>query len=196
MDLSPNRKRSSPARRRRNQRRAEEWRRKKAGRSPNNPSGSVVSLRRIPRLQWVRGPILTFNPPKEEPLKPNVKTKTAKDTDPERIYKDLEINMKLARLEEPTTLTLALRHLIRQLHPSGRNITFPVPDTVDRIQLRCANLPTATGDLRVLVEQVFSRRQEVLNFDDLYRDFVMSYGRVTSDLTKPWPLCYAHTRHP
>jgi len=42
----------------------------------------------------------------------------------------------LATLEDPQTLTIALRHVVRKQYDNGERITFSVPDAVARISLR------------------------------------------------------------
>lgn len=116
--------------------------------------------------------------------------------DPAIIYRDIEISARLSRLEEAPTLTLALRHLVRTCHPRGSTVTFPVPEAVDRIQLRCHNLPTNPDELQPLVEKVFSRRDEPLDLDELYKQFVMTHGHTAFDHTQKWPVSHVHTRHP
>lgn len=113
-----------------------------------------------------------------------------------QVYQDLEDNMRLSRLEEERNLILALRHLVRNLHEGGGCIAFPTPQAVDRIQLRCSNLPTEPRQLLELVERVFCRRGEYLNLKDIYEDFVRSHGRVVFDNRQGWPQCYALIRHP
>lgn len=142
---------------------------------------------------------LQINIEQEKTNMPTASAGRAKEKDtpnPNIIYKNLEHNMKLSRLEEPTTLTLALRHITRQLHPNGGRITFPVPASVDKIQLRCNNLPTEGKELLNLVEQVFKRRQEDLDIEELYKDFVKTHGRITIDPKQQWPQSHIHTRHP
>lgn len=111
-------------------------------------------------------------------------------------YESVEYDMRLTRLEEPKLLTTALRHLIRTSHPKGGYITFPVPEAVDRIQLKCACLPTDAVQLKELTERVFQRREETLDLENLYNDFVKTHGRNTHDFTQKWPMSHIHTRHP
>uniref|UniRef100_A0A6P7GZU5 Uncharacterized protein LOC114348521 n=1 Tax=Diabrotica virgifera virgifera TaxID=50390 RepID=A0A6P7GZU5_DIAVI len=108
----------------------------------------------------------------------------------------MEVNMRLSRLEEATILVAALRHIVRKLHQRGDKITFPVPDAVDRIQLKCLNIPTNADELLPLLKQVFSRRGEVFDLEELYSDFVKTYGRIATDYTQKWPMSQIHTRHP
>lgn len=104
--------------------------------------------------------------------------------------------MKLTRLEELKNLMTALRHYIRKTHPKGSSMTFPVPEAVDRIQLKCANFPTDVEGLEELIKKVFQRREEVLDIGELYNDFVKTHGRITYDFTQKWPNSHIHTRHP
>ncbi|CAH1224443.1 unnamed protein product [Diabrotica balteata] len=104
-----------------------------------------------------------------------------KDEDVLALYENMEQNMRLSRLEEFSILVAALRHVVRRLHPRGDKITFPVPDAVDRIQLRCSNIPSDANELLFLLKQVFSRRGEVFDLEELYCDFVKTYGRITTD---------------
>lgn len=117
-------------------------------------------------------------------------------TDGKQIYQDFELMLKLSRLEEAQTLTTALRQLVRHRHPKGKQITFPTPEAVDRIQLRANNLPTDIDKLEDLIHKTFIRREETLDIEQLYKDFVMTHGRLTYDMTKKWPESHIHTRHP
>ena len=188
-------KNSSPSRRRYNRIRAEKWRQKLAEKKELAKCANTQVTRPPVTLQWVKGPTISLNPEPVPQQKKHPEPLQAK-AEPEKIYRKIEHSMKLARLEESATLTLALRYLVRQLHPRGKQITFPIPEAVDKIQLRCSNLPTNVNDLRTLTHEVFHRRGEKLDFEELYRDFVMSHGRIASDFSKPWPQCYAHIRHP
>lgn len=116
--------------------------------------------------------------------------------DPGRIYEITEDKMRMSRLEEEKNLIRALRHLVRSVHEGGKSIAFAVPEAVDRIHLRCCNLPTDPGELMVLVLRVFARRQEPFSLDGIYADFVKSSGKVVFDNRQPWPQCYAVVRHP
>lgn len=112
------------------------------------------------------------------------------------VYENLEINMRLSRLEEASILTTALRHLVRTTHENGRKITFPVPEAVDRIQLKCANIPTDPVELRSLVDKVYKRRKEPIDMEELYCQFVITHGRIAYDSTQKWPMCHIHIRQP
>lgn len=75
-------------------------------------------------------------------------------SDPKIIYKNVEINMSLSRLEEANTLIIALKHLVGIPHSRSNKTMFPVPKVlVDTIQLKCNNLPTERVELPSLVEQ-------------------------------------------
>lgn len=111
-------------------------------------------------------------------------------------YENTELSMKLARLEEPKILITALRHIVRKTHPNGNRVTFPVPEAVDRLQLKCNCLPTNETELLDLLKQVYKRRDESLDIDEVYKDFVMTHGRITIDYTQKWPNSHLHTRHP
>ncbi|CAG9825817.1 unnamed protein product [Phaedon cochleariae] len=78
------------------------------------------------------------------------------------IYDNMEVNMQLSRLEEAKILTTALRHYVRNKHIEGNKITFPVPGAVDRIQLKCHNIPTDVTELERLLKQVFDRRNKAM----------------------------------
>lgn len=200
----------SPSRVRRNLRRAMEWRKKKEERRSETPKeeipGPSANIATKPSehtptaakkniaskfVRWIRGETLHFQPTQDPPNT----TDTIKE-DPKALYESMEINTRLARLEEAATLTAALRHLVRHTHPRGKQIGFPVPGAVDRIQLKCCNLPTDPEELRKLVEMVFRRREEPLDIDELYRDFAITHGRIITDMTQPYPACYGYTRHP
>lgn len=112
------------------------------------------------------------------------------------IYNNIELTMRLSRLEERNNLTTALRNVVRSLHPKGKDITFNCPAAVDRIDLKSVNLPTEPTELYNLLNKVFVRRGEELDLEEVYRDFVKSHGRVTFDQRKEWPLSHIHTFHP
>ena len=115
---------------------------------------------------------------------------------PTNIYQNLEHALKLSYLEEPGTLTLALRHIVRNVHEKGTTITFTQIEAVDRIALRSRNLPTDSSELLKLVNLVFERRGETLNIMNVYDQFVRAHGRTTFDPRQKWPLCNIHTYHP
>lgn len=119
-----------------------------------------------------------------------------KNKDPTDIYKNFEVNLRLSRLEEEKTLTIALRHIVRNIHPKGRTITFPSLEAVDRIQLKSNNLPTDAYQLKSLVDQVFERREEVYDIEEIYQQFAMNHGRITIDPKQSWPNCQLYTKHP
>lgn len=110
------------------------------------------------------------------------------------MYISIENRMRLKNLKEDKNLLTALRHLVRCLHEGGRNIVFPIPEAIDRIQLRCSNLSTEPRELQRLVDLVFQRREETLDLEAAYRDFVGFYGRVVFDNTQIWPKCYTVVR--
>lgn len=117
------------------------------------------------------------------------------EINPHKVYGSIELRMKLCRLEEERNLIIALRHLVRLTHEGGKQIAFPTPEAVDRIQLRCSNLPTEPQDLMTLLTQVFERRNEKLNLHETYRDFVRSHGRVVLDHRQQWPNCHTLVRY-
>lgn len=111
------------------------------------------------------------------------------------LYNNLEDSMRLSRLEEKAMLNVALRHIVRHLHPKGDKITFSSPEAADRIELRTVNLPTNPSQLYKLVEHVFKRRGEEIMLEQLYVDFVKCHGRISFDPRKEWPLSHVHTYH-
>nr|CAD7427540.1 unnamed protein product [Timema monikensis] len=104
--------------------------------------------------------------------------------------------LRLSRLEEASTFQMALRQVTRSGHEEGQKVAFPVPELVDRIQLRAVNPPTATEDLKRLVEKVVSRRGEKVDWETIYRHFVKAHGRVSFNAKEAWPSCYVYTHHP
>ncbi|KAJ8935311.1 hypothetical protein NQ318_019479 [Aromia moschata] len=156
-------------------------------------------------IKWIKGTTLNAEKAEEGLAAPIQEEDTGRTgheptpgavPDPKALNEAVEEAMRLSRLEEPATLTTALRHMTRLLHPGGKNISFPVPEAVDRTQLRCCNLPTDPHELKRLVERAFERREESISMENLYRDFVKSHGRVAMDPSKPWAQCYVHTRQP
>lgn len=114
---------------------------------------------------------------------------------PGQTYALTENGMRMSRLEESKQLITALRHLVRTLHEGGKQIAFPTPEAVDRIQLKCSNIPTCPEELLSLVLRVFARRQEPFDLDGIYKDFVKSHGRLVFDSRQQWPQCYAVVRY-
>ena len=115
---------------------------------------------------------------------------------PANIYYNFEDAMKLANLEEPQTLNTALRHLIRTINEKGESITFPQVGAVDKIYLKSKNLPTEPNKLKQLVIRIFKRRDEDLDFNEIYSQFVKAHGRIVFDPRQNWPKCYVHSFQP
>lgn len=115
---------------------------------------------------------------------------------PQILYTSVEKNLRLGRLEEVQMLTTALRHVTRKLHAKGERVTFPSPEAVDRIQLKSHGLPTESGELLTLLKEAFKRRDEILDLEQVYKDFVKTHGRITVDIAQTWPHSHLHTRHP
>lgn len=109
-------------------------------------------------------------------------------------YAMMEDATRLCRLEEPKNFLAALRLLVRQQHPSGNRVLFPVPEIMDRLQLRCDCLPTEAAELRGIIERVLLRRHEKFDIEAVYQDFVKSHGRCAFEPSRPWPECYAVVR--
>lgn len=180
-------------------------RRKKTGGKTSDqeagPSTETSPNNTWARKLWIRGSTLfkkkrSGGEGDDHQAPPAEEEEEAAPVDPAAIYKGLEESCKLARLEELGNLSTALRHIIRLQHPKGAKICFPVPEAVDRLQLRCANLPTDPEDLSALVDKAYERRGESLDRDSLYKDFVMAHGRLAMDSQLPFPSCYYQTRHP
>ena len=112
------------------------------------------------------------------------------------VYKNIEGAMQLAKLEDPQMLLVAVRHIIRNNHEKGSTISFPQIEAVDRIHLKSNNLPTEPKEILNLVKKVFARRQEILNLDQIYEQFVRAHGRTIVDFKQPWPACNVHTHQP
>ena len=83
------------------------------------------------------------------------------------MYENMEKAMKFARLEEPPTMTMALRHVVRKLHEKGDTIMLLKIDCVDRITLRTQNLPSSLGELLELIKYVYERRHELYEVECL-----------------------------
>ena len=73
---------------------------------------------------------------------------------------------------------------MRHLHPRGNGITFSSLEAADRLELKSVNLPTTPQNLFMLLQQVFSRREEEFKLELPYKDFVKSHGRITFDPKK------------
>lgn len=121
---------------------------------------------------------------------------SASTPNPAVFYGTLEGSYRLSRLEEPGTLTTALRHLTRMKHPKGYKICFNVLEEVDRVRLRQEDLPTDPDQLQELVGKAMARRGETLDPGRVYNQFVMIHGRIGMDASQAYPACYFHTRQP
>jgi len=93
-------------------------------------------------------------------------------------------------------LVAALRTIVRNIHSNGKSITFPVIDEVDRIHLRANGITSDPQELWKLVIRVFQRRDECFQLNNVYRQFVMAYGRVIFEPTLKFPACFIHLRNP
>ena len=82
------------------------------------------------------------------------------------------------------------------MHPNGKNITFPTIEEVDKINLRSNGITSDPKDLLDLIDQIFSRREETFQLNNVYRQFVMVYGRITFNPAEKFPACYVYTRQP
>lgn len=115
---------------------------------------------------------------------------------PNKFYEDLHLNYNLSKLEEPQMLTAALRIVVRNIHLQGKSITFPIIEEVDKISLRANGITTDPKDLLKLIDKVFERRKESFQMNNVYRQFVMAYGRNVFNPVEKFPACYVHTRQP
>lgn len=115
---------------------------------------------------------------------------------PNKFYENLEASYNLSRLEEPSLLTAALRIVVRNMHHNGKSITFPTIEEVDRINLRASGITTDPQDLLKLIHKVFERREESLQLNSIYRQFVMAYGRIVFNPLEKFPACHVYTRQP
>jgi len=99
-------------------------------------------------------------------------------------------------LEEPLLLAAALRTVVRNIHPNGKTITFPIIDEVDTVNLRSNGIITDPQKLLYLIDKVFERRDESLHLNNTYSQFVMAYGRTVFIPTEKFPACYVNLRQP
>ena len=143
--------------------------------------------------QEINVPAASSEQPKDNPHSQEITSENLKLT---AMYENIENSMKLARLEEPAILTIALRHIVRRTHQYGDAVVFPQINAVDRITLRAHNLPTDPKQLHDLVKQVYMRRKEPLNLEEVYKEFVKAHGRIIFDPNQNWPQCYVYTHNP
>jgi len=115
-------------------------------------------------------------------------------SNPNKFYADLHLNYNLSKLEEPQMLTAALRIVVRNIHLQGKSITFPIIEEVNKISLRANGITTDPEDLLKLIDKVFEIRKESFQMNNVYRQFVMAYGRNVFNLVEKFPACYVHTR--
>ena len=127
---------------------------------------------------------------------PMTSMKSIQMDDPINIYQNLENALQLSYLEEPTTLNIALRHIIRNMHEKGTSITFPQIEAIDKIVLASHNLPLEPCELLKLVQKVFERRNVNLDINEVYSQFARAHGRISFDPNQKWPQCNVYTRHP
>ena len=213
---TPKRRKYPPSRRARNQRRSEERRAIfEEGRTPTAPPSTQREENKPPEqrntkaasrwIKWVTKSLrrLRMEPQtvatisrKEGPHLDPAGGEDSTSAGPAQLYSSLEETYRLSRLEEPRITEMALRHLIRHLHPNGKSITFRETEAADRLHLKCVNLPKNPTELKAQVFKVFERRGEPLDLDEVYGDLARNCGRTTTDFTQPWPRCYAHVRHP
>jgi len=111
-------------------------------------------------------------------------------------YNTMQLDYNLSRMEEPNILTAAMRIIVRNIHPHGKAITFPIIEEVDRINLRANGITTDPKDLLELIDRVFERREEDFQLNNVYRQFVMAYGRIAFNPAEKFPACYVYTRQP
>jgi len=87
---------------------------------------------------------------------------------PNTFYENLDLNYNLTKLEEPLMLTAALRIIVRNLHSSGKTITFPIIEEVYMINFRANGITTDPQDLLKLIAKVFERRDESFQVNNFY----------------------------
>ena len=198
------RKKNSPSRREKNKQRAEEWRSKNG---MDATATTTTSDKSPPKkwhkwIQWVKGvssPIEqeSSHQKAHEQGRTSIEEKKATTpAPPNKLYADLEDAYRLSTLENPKTLSTALRVLVRELHPHGRTIAFPTSQMVDNIELQSKNIPSDTTELEELVRKTACRRGQVLDLEKEYVVFVRHHGREVFDPSQPWPKCYMRTHHP
>lgn len=142
---------------------------------------------------------LAPTPPQTPPAKFDATLQIEVDpslSDPGGLYPIMEDAMQLARLEDSRNLMVALRHVVRTLHPDGARVCFPCPELHDRLVLVSSGLPADPHELLRLIQRALRRRNQPFDFDEVYRSLVLAHGRVTMDLRKPWPECYSVSRIP
>lgn len=168
----------------------------------NNLENITPNTKKTKDLDYSNGPLVPFV--KRETINlnkyPDNQTKTVHAVsnlgDPTSVHEDFEHMLQCSRLEEIGNLTTALRFVTRLKHARGSSVTFPIPEAVDRLQLKSVNLPTDPDRLQQLILSAFERRGETVSFEDIYRDFVKAHGRTTIDPKEIFPRCIVHTHHP
>jgi len=125
-----------------------------------------------------------------------VKEDGDKKFNPNVFYEHLNKEYIMSRLEEPSLLVAAFRIVVRNIHPNGKTITFPIIEEVDRINLRANGITTDPKNLLDLIDKVFERRDESFQLNSIYRQFVMAYGRIIFNPVEKFPACCIHLRQP
>lgn len=88
------------------------------------------------------------NKPIEPPPSSNKQTHCEQSPiNPAEIYRKIENNLSLTRLEEPANLSRSIRYAVRNLHKNDKSIIFPYQNAVDKIQLKISGLPTDPAEV-------------------------------------------------
>lgn len=116
--------------------------------------------------------------------------------DPKTIYPDFEEALMLRKVEEPATLLRCLRHVTRCLHPRAKEIIFPYPEALDRFLIKSEGITSEPAALWKTLQRAFTRRNEQIEMESLYEDFVKIHGKRAFDPGKTGSDCFYITHIP
>lgn len=105
--------------------------------------------------------------------------------DPAEVYRKLEWELCMGRLEDPKLLTAALATLVRAMD-GGDRILFPNMPMVDEILLSQNGLPVSVVELELLVQATYDRRGLQFSLETARLQAIKTYGRRVFDYSKPF----------
>jgi len=124
------------------------------------------------------------------------KTRHKEEFNPNKFYENLETNYNLSLLEERPLLTAPFRLMVKNMHHNVKNITFIIIEEINKIHLKANGITTDPQDLLNLIDKIFERREEPFQLNNIYRQFVMAYGRIAFNTAENYLACYDQTRQP
>lgn len=71
---------------------------------------------------------------------------------------------------------------------------FPNVEAEDRLLLKAAGLPTDPQELWKVVQKAYERREETIQIEEVFTDFVKMYGKIEFDPSKQGSDCFYISR--